>query len=42
MSGSEYDPFKLSRSYTSREGTPTIDSVDLNVFRYSYFSAGLS
>lgn len=42
MSGSEYEPFKLSRSYTSREGTPTVDSVDLNIFRLSYFSACLS
>ena len=42
MSDNEYDPVKLSRSYTSREGTPTIDSVDLNIFRLSYFSACLS
>lgn len=37
-----YDPVKLSRSYTSIEGTPTVDSVDLHIFRMRYFSACLS
>ena len=37
-----YEPVKLSKAYTSIEGTPTIDSVDLNIFRLSYFSACLS
>ena len=42
MAEFSYEAFKLSKSYTSIEGTPTIDSVDLNIFRLSYFSACLS
>lgn len=37
-----YVPVKLARSYTSREGVPTIDSVDTTIFKLSYFSACLS
>lgn len=37
-----FESHTLSKSYTARDGTPTVDSVDLNIFRHTYFSACLS